>query len=74
MQVTRIADQIVVSGGLPDFEFGGWRRRVKAGERFAGPTAIATCVKGDIQDAFSNLNSWPSTTPKAPPRPKPSCP
>ena len=59
LEATRFADHLNLSGGHTDRELGGWIRKLKPGETFQGPTAIVSCVKGDIQDLMIRLTAWP---------------
>ncbi len=55
MEFYRLDDQMVLSGGLPDREFGHWMKTIAPGERFASPEAIVATAQGDIDDLCARL-------------------
>lgn len=52
MEVYRRGDDIQLSGGIADREFGHWMKVVKAGESFTTPRAILSVVKSDDKEAI----------------------
>lgn len=49
LEVTRLLDQIYISGGLADKDFGHWIKTLAPGETFVAPEAALSCVRGDIE-------------------------
>jgi len=58
LEVSRSNDFLNISGGFPDRQFSNWSRRLLPGEHLEGPTAILTCVAGDVQDALARTVQW----------------
>lgn len=52
MEIYRIDENIAVSGGLADREFGHWVKALEPGERFAGPEAVLSVAEGICLDEF----------------------
>lgn len=48
LEVYRKSDQIAISGGLADRDFGHWIKRLEPNERFTSRPAIISCCIGDI--------------------------
>lgn len=48
-------DSVNLSGGLADFEFGHWRKKLAAGETLETPHAFLTCVCGGVDKAAQLL-------------------
>ncbi|MCM1297247.1 MAG: alpha-galactosidase [Muribaculaceae bacterium] len=46
MEVYRRGDDVNLSGGLADYDFGHWMKRVAPGEKFMSPTAILSVCRG----------------------------
>ncbi|KAB5576201.1 family 36 glycoside hydrolase [Coniochaeta sp. 2T2.1] len=57
MEVGRRFDDVVLSGGLADREFGHWMKTVEPGEEFKAPVAWVTCVAGSVDEACEELVS-----------------
>ncbi len=53
MEIYRRGDNISISGGLADREFGHWMKKIEAGERFVSPEAILSVCKGGGVDLIS---------------------
>lgn len=53
MEVYRRGDNISISGGLADREFGHWKKNIAPGERFVSPEAILSVCKGGGIDLIS---------------------
>ncbi len=47
MELYRSSDDLEISGGLADFDFGHWKKTVEPGASFVTPTAILSVCKGD---------------------------
>ena len=48
-------DNLCISGGLADFDFGHWSRHLEPGEAFEAPRAYLTAVNGSMDDACQRL-------------------
>lgn len=57
IEVGRRFDDVVLSGGLADREFGHWMKTVEPGEEFKAPAAWVTCVAGSVDEACEHLVS-----------------
>jgi alpha-galactosidase len=57
MEAYRRDDQLCISGGLADHEFGHWTKTVAPGESFTSPAAHVTTVAGDLDDLCHRLTS-----------------
>ncbi len=57
MEVYRKGDDLCVSGGLADREFGHWWKDLAPGESFESPKAVLTAAAGDLEDLCHALNS-----------------
>lgn len=55
MEAFRKDDQLCLSGGLADREFGHWLKTVAPGETFSTPTATVSTVKGDLDELCDRL-------------------
>lgn len=53
MEIYRIDENIAVSGGLADREFGHWMKNVGPGERFVTPEAIVTVCNSESMDVLT---------------------
>lgn len=53
MEVYRLDENIAVSGGLADREFGHWMKKVEPGERFETPKAILTVCRTKSLDVMT---------------------
>lgn len=53
MELYRLDDNLAVSAGLADFEFGHWKKKVEPGEHFVTPQAIVTVADGESLDVFT---------------------
>ena len=53
MEIYRIDENIAISGGLADREFGHWMKEVAPGDSFLTPTAILTVCETDSLDTLS---------------------
>ena len=54
MEIYRKDENIAVSGGLADREFGHWRKLVEPREEFSSPRAIVTVAKTDSIDLLTH--------------------
>jgi len=57
IEIWRKSEDICISGGLADREFGHWVKTIKPGEQFSTPKAYLTTVKGDIDDVCQRLTN-----------------
>ncbi len=57
MEAYRRDDQLCISGGLADHEFGHWTKTVAPGESFTCPSAFVTTVAGELDDLCHRLTS-----------------
>ena len=53
MEIYREDENIAVSAGLADREFGHWQKKIQPGQVFASPEAIATVCASDNFDEFT---------------------
>jgi alpha-galactosidase len=60
MELYRRDDQLSLSGGLADREFGHWFKTLAPGEVFTSPLAYITTVKGDFDDLCQRLTAMQS--------------
>lgn len=60
MEVYRKDDQLCLSGGLADREFGHWVKEIAPGERLASPLAYVSAVQGDLDDLCQRLTAMQS--------------
>lgn len=54
MEIYRLDDNIAISGGLADREFGHWMKKLNPGEAFTTPVAILSTAHTDSIDIFTN--------------------
>ena len=57
MEVFRQHDDIALSGGLADREFGHWMKTIAPGETFTSPRATISCVAGSLNDLCDRLTA-----------------
>lgn len=57
MEVFRQHDDIALSGGLADREFGHWMKTIAPGETFTSPRATISCVAGSLDDLCDRLTA-----------------
>ncbi|NLF52236.1 MAG: alpha-galactosidase [Leptolinea sp.] len=74
MEAYRCDDQLSFSGGLADYEFGHWQKRILPGETFSSPLAVVSTVRGDLDDLCHRLTSMQNHTPEQVPAPEESLP
>jgi alpha-galactosidase len=55
LEVARVGDDVAMSGGLADREFGHWSHTAEPGERFETPVAIVSCTVGSVDDVAERL-------------------
>ena len=53
MELYRRGDDLNISGGLADYDFGHWKKKVAPGEQFTTPTAILSVCRGGGIDKIS---------------------
>jgi len=57
MEVYRQHDDVAISGGLADREFGHWMKTLLPGETLESPLATVACVQGDLDGLCDRLTS-----------------
>jgi alpha-galactosidase len=57
IEIYRKDDQLAISGGLADREFGHWSKTVGPGESITTPPAILACVRGSLAELCDRLTS-----------------
>ena len=57
MEICRQYDDVSLSGGLADREFGHWMKTLPPGESLASPAATLSCVAGTLDDLCDRLTS-----------------
>lgn len=57
MEVFRKDDQVCLSGGLADREFGHWTKTLAPGEALDTPFATLSCVQGGLDDLCDRLTA-----------------
>ncbi|MEO7934606.1 MAG: alpha-galactosidase [Chthoniobacterales bacterium] len=57
MEVFRQHDNVSISGGLADREFGHWLKTLAPGESIATPPATLSCVQGTLDDLCDRLTA-----------------
>ncbi|HEY8903690.1 MAG TPA: alpha-galactosidase [Chthoniobacterales bacterium] len=57
MEVFRQHDDVCISGGLADREFGHWMKTLAPGESIVTPTATLSCVHGSLDDLCDRLTA-----------------
>jgi alpha-galactosidase len=62
MEISRQDDQVCISGGLADREFGQWTRRISPGESMVCPPAFVACVAGNLDDLCDRLTALQTRT------------
>ena len=55
MEIFRQDDQVCISGGLADREFGHWTKVILPGESLSTPPACIACVHGDLDNLCDRL-------------------
>lgn len=55
IEVVRIDENMSVSGGLADFEYGHWRKKLKPGEHFTTPKSYLTVTTGTVSKLCDRL-------------------
>jgi alpha-galactosidase len=57
MEICRQHDDVYISGGLADREFGHWTWTLPPGEGFSAPRAHLSCVRGTLEELCERLIS-----------------
>jgi alpha-galactosidase len=57
LEAFRQHDDLCLSGGLADREFGHWMKKIAPGARFAAPPAMVSCVHGDFATLCDRLTA-----------------
>lgn len=55
IEVYRRDDALCISGGLPDYEFGHWIKKLKYNEQFETPGAFLTVCQGTLEETCQRL-------------------
>ncbi len=55
MELVRMDENLSVTGGLADYEFGHWRRSLAPGESFTAPDAFITVAAGGFETVCDRL-------------------
>lgn len=55
MEAYRRQENLAISGGLADYEFGHWNKILNVGEKFTTPSAYITVCQGGIDDVCNRL-------------------
>jgi len=64
IEAVRIDENLIITGGLADYEFGHWRKTIKPGECFTSPKSFLTVARCDFETACDRLlDSQKSKTP-----------
>jgi alpha-galactosidase len=57
MEVFRQHDDVAISGGIADREFGHWMKTLQPGESIESPEATVACVRGDLDELCDRLTA-----------------
>lgn len=57
MEIYRQFDEVCISGGLADREFGHWTKTIQPGESLHTPTVTIACAKGTLDDVCDRLTA-----------------
>jgi alpha-galactosidase len=57
LEIYRQHDDVCLSGGLADREFGHWMKTLQPGESLAAPAAFVSCVQGSLDDLCDRLTA-----------------
>jgi alpha-galactosidase len=57
MEIFRQHDDVCLSGGLADREFGHWMKTILPGETFIAPPAVISCVQGSLDQLCDRLTA-----------------
>jgi alpha-galactosidase len=57
MEIFRQHDDVCLSGGLADREFGHWLKTIAPGESFTTPPAVLSCVAGSLDELCDRLTA-----------------
>lgn len=55
MEIVRQGDQLALSGGQADYEFGHWRKDLRPGESYQSPLAFLTVTTDGVESAAERL-------------------
>lgn len=58
MELYRKNDSISLSGGIADYEFGHWRKKVLPEDSFVTPLSVLTVTKGNVDDVCRRLVTY----------------
>jgi len=57
MEIFRQHDDVCISGGLADREFGHWTKTLAPGETLVAPPAVISCVSGSLDELCDRLTA-----------------
>ena len=57
LEIFRQHDDVCISGGLADREFGQWMKTIPPGESLAAPPAFISCVAGGLDELCERLTA-----------------
>ena len=66
IEAYRRGDNLAISGGLADYEFGHWNKVLKSGEKITTPSAYITVAQGGINDVCDRLLAHQESTLEVP--------
>jgi alpha-galactosidase len=70
LEIYRRGDDLAVSGGLADREFGHWWKTLAPGESFVSPKAVLSTVSGDLETLHHRLTRAQQSAAQAQPVPE----
>jgi alpha-galactosidase len=68
MEIFRQHDDVCLSGGLADREFGHWLKTIQPGESFTVPSAVISCVQGSLDELCDRLTAMQQRAADSQPR------
>jgi alpha-galactosidase len=57
MEIFRQNDDVALSGGLADREFGHWTKTIQPGETLTAPPSVISCVQGSLDELCDRLTA-----------------
>lgn len=57
IEIYRRTEDICISGGIADYDFGHWKKKLKPGEVFRTPSAYISVCKGSVEEVCKRLLS-----------------
>jgi len=74
MEIFRKHDDVCISGGLADREFGHWLKTLEAGESLTTPPAVVACAAGGLDELCDRLTALGTAPPISSPPSSAICP